>query len=73
MLSPNTRKRKSRMVDETVAMIKDFEISKNDEMDVVTLAIKNLGLYDQTKLTSKPSRAGEKLASLFIRQAVRKF
>ena len=73
MLSPNTRKRKSRMADEIVAMIKDFEISKNDEMDVVTLAIKKLRLYDQIKFTSKPSVAGRKLTSLFTRQAVWKF
>ena len=73
MLSPNTRRRKSWMADEIVAMIKDFEISKNDEMDVVILAVKKLGLYDQIKFASKPSTAGRKLTSFFIRQAVWKF
>ena len=73
MLSPNTGKRKSWMADEIVAMIKDFEISKNDEVDVVTLAIKKLVLYDQIKFTSKPIRAGRKLTSLFTRQAAWKF
>ena len=73
MLSPNTGKRKSWMADEIVAMIKDFEISKNDEVDVVTLAIKKLGLYDQIKFTSKPITAGRKLTSLFTRKAAWKF
>ena len=61
------------MADEIVAMKKDFEISRNDKMDAVTLVIKRLGLYDQIKFTSKPSRAGRKLASLFTRKAVWKF
>ena len=70
LMSPNTRKRNSRLAEDVINFIKDSLISKNDELDVVTLAMKRLGLFYQICLVSKPSKSGRKLTPLATRQLV---
>ena len=46
-MSPNTRKRGSCLADELVDMVESWDISKNDQMDIVFLSLKKLGLKNK--------------------------
>ena len=54
-------------------MIKEHHLPEEDQVEVMTLALKQLGLYDQVRFLRKPSKAGRKLTDLITRQAIWKF
>ena len=69
-MSPNTRKRKSLIANKVTKQIQALGLSKIDQVDVLTLSLKQLGIYDQIKFTRKPTKAGRLLTSLETRQTV---
>ena len=54
-------------------MIKEHHLPEEDQVEVMTLALKQLGLYDQVRFLHKPSKAGRQLTDLITRQAIWKF
>lgn len=59
-LTPKTCKRKSRLAYEVVKFVKD--LSENYQVDVMTLALKKLGLLNRFK--RKPTKSGRKLTAI---------
>ena len=74
IMSPNTRKRKSRLANDLHEIIEDWDISSSDQVDVITLLIKKLGL-SKTFLeeTRKPTRAGRRMIHFEDREKVWRF
>ena len=62
-MSLNTRKRKSLIANKVTKHIKEFGLSKVNKVGVLTLSLKQLGIYDQIKFTRKPMKAGRLLTS----------
>lgn len=54
-------------------MIKQYHLPEDDYVEVMTLALKQLGLYDQVRFLRKPTKSGCKLTNLIIWQAIWKF
>ena len=54
-------------------MIKQYHLPEDDQVEVMTLALKQLGLYDQVRFLRKATKSGCKLTNLIIRQAIWKF
>ena len=73
IMSPNSRKRKSRIAYEVFDFIKAYQLNDNDNIEVMTLALKKLNLLDRLDFSKKPSKAGRKELSLEIRECVWKY
>jgi len=69
-MSSNTRQRKGYMAKQTTSKISSFNLTKDEEMEVMTLSLKQLNLYDQFQFKRKPTKAGRKLIPLSTRQVV---
>ena len=52
-MTPNTHKRKSPLEDALAAYIKDLNLNENDEIEVITLSLKNIGLLDKLRFLKK--------------------
>jgi len=73
-MSPNTRKRKSRLATELQDIVDDWTISSEDQVDVLELLIKKLGISDKLFHNQrKPTRSGRKAIPSATRQNVWKF
>ena len=68
-MTPNTHKRKSWLVDGLATYIKDLNLNENDEIEVITLSLKNIGLLDKLRFLKKPTKSGRKRTPLVTRQA----
>ena len=69
-MTPNTCKHKSWLADGLATYIKDLNLNENDEMEVITLSLKNIGLLDKLRFLKKPTKSGRKLTPLVTRQAI---
>jgi len=69
-MTPNTRKRKSRIANDLAQFIEDLNLSPDDTTEVVTLSLKKLSLLDNFDFTRKPTKAGRRLTSIQTRQNV---
>ena len=73
-MSPNTRKRKSLLANKATKTIKDFNLSKDDKVDLLalslSLSLKQLGIFDQINFCKKLSKGGHLLTSIETRQAM---
>ena len=68
-LMPTSRQRKSRLASAVTKVIKEFEISKDDQVDVITLALKQLGILDRIQFFKK-SRKGRSVTPFHVREAI---
>ena len=68
-MTPNTRKRKSRISEDLACYISELDLSKEDQVDVISLSLKKLGLMDKINFTRKPTKSGRKLTPLHFRKA----
>ena len=55
-MTPNICKRKSRFGDGLATYIKDLNSNENDDIEVITLSLKNIGLLDKLRLLKKPTK-----------------
>ena len=62
-MTPNTRKRKSRISEDLACYISELDLSKEDQVDVISL------LMDKINFTRKPTKSGRKLTPLHFRKA----
>ena len=53
--------------------MKQYHLPEDDHVEVMTLALKQLGLYDQVRFLQKPMKAARKLTDLITRQVIWKF
>ena len=67
-MTPNTRKRKSRLAEDISDLICD--LTTEEQMDVLTLATKQLGIYESYKFQRKPTKAGRKQLPIETRKTV---
>ena len=70
-MSPNSRK--SRLAEEITNMLGSDKLSPSDQVDVLTLSLKQLGIYDLFKFMWKPTKCGQKLTPNETRLAVWNF
>ena len=68
-MAPNTRKQKSRISEDLSCYISELDLSKEDQVDVISLSLKKLGLMDKINFTRKPTKSGRKLTPLHFRKA----
>ena len=69
-LTPNTRQWKYALAKEITEVVDAFGISKSDQVDVLTLSLKQLNIFEQIKFASKPTEKGRKLLKLPYRESV---
>jgi hypothetical protein len=69
-MTPNTRKRKSRLAEDIVEFIESLDLNSEDQLDVLTLSLQKLNILDVIKFTQKPSRKGRKLTTSETRKTV---
>ena len=69
-MAPNTRKRKNRLEDGLATYIKDLNLNENDEIEVIILSLKNIGLLDKLRFLKKTTKNGRKLTLLVTMQAI---
>ena len=72
-MSPGARKTKSRIGSMVTANIKEYHLSKEDKFEVLSLAMKKLGVHDQASFLRKATKAGRKMTDLATLQKVWKF
>ena len=72
-MTPNTRKQKSRQATDLTNYILDLNLSKDDQLDVLTLSLKQLGILEKIKFSNKPSKKGRSLTKFETRQNVWEF
>ena len=73
-LTPNTRKRKSRLADDLASQIEKLNtLNAENHIDVIKLSLQKLSILDKIQYVCKPNKAGRKLTSLPTRRAVWKF
>ena len=72
-MSPNTRQRKSRLAAQVSSLVRDWNIAKEDQVDVLSLSLSHLGILERVRFQRKPSNAGRKLTPYSTRLAVWKF
>ena len=53
--------------------IKEYHLTQEDQVEVLALAMKNLGILDKSIFLRKPTKSGHKLTYLMTRQEVWKF
>ena len=73
MMTPNTRQRKSRLAKDLAGYVENWQLNKDDKLEVVTLSLKQLGLLDQIRFQRKPTTAGRMLTPFTTRMMVWKF
>ena len=71
-LTPNTRKRKCRFSEVLTDTMKEFNLPKDDLIDVLNLSLKNMDI-DTIKSNRKQTKAGRKKISMETRNAVWNF
>ena len=69
-MTPNTHKHKSRLAGGLATYIKDLNLNENDEIEVITLSLKNIGLPDKRRFLKKLTKSGRRLTLLVTRQAI---
>ena len=70
-MTPNTCKRKSCLADDLANYMKELELtSRKDQLEVIALLLKKLGLHEKSKLEQKPTKAGCKLTLIETKQQV---
>ena len=69
-MTSSTCKRKSQLADGLATYIKDLNLNENDEIEVIILSLKNIGLLDKLRFLKKPTKSGRKLTPLVTRQAI---
>ena len=67
-LTPTSRQRISRLASAVTKVIKEFEISKDDQVDVITLALKQRGILDRIQFFKK-SRKGRSVTPFHVRES----
>lgn len=67
-MTPSTRKGKSRIAEDFVKLIFEFELPQDDLVDVLTLSLKKLNVLDQVSFTHKPTKSGRKLTPFSFRK-----
>ena len=75
-MSSNTRKRKSRLAKEVFQAFtrKGFtKMAKEDQVDILELLMRNLGLQNEFSRPTKPTKAGRKLTPMNVRIKVWEF
>ena len=72
-MSPGSRKWKSGIANVITANIKEYHLTQEDEVEVLSLAMKNLGILDKSIFLRKPTKSGCKLTDLMTWQEVWKF
>ena len=53
--------------------IKEYHLTQEDQVEVLALAMKNLGALDKSIFLRKPTKSGSKLTDLMTQQEVWKF
>ena len=53
--------------------IKEYHLTQEDEVEVLALAKKNLGILEKSIFLGKPTKSGRKLTDLMTQQEVWKF
>ena len=69
-MTPNTRKRKSRLSRQVTEYIRDLGLPREDEVDVLKLSLKQLGVYKMLQSERKPTKLGRAMTSLETRAKV---
>lgn len=69
-MSPNTRKRKSLISRRITDTVTEQGLSMEDQVEVLTLTMKQLGIYDQFNFQRKPTKAGRRLTPFDTRKCV---
>ena len=72
-MTPNTRKRKSRIANDLAEFIEQLNLSDEDQVDVITLSLKKLNLLDVLQFQRKPTKAGRKVTPMTVRKSVWEF
>ena len=54
-------------------VMKQYHLPEDDYIEVMTLALKQLDLYDQMRFLCKPTKPGFKMTKLIMWQAISKF
>ena len=57
-MTPNTRIRKSRLAEQPTEEVLSFELSQSEQVEVLTLTMKKLGIMDQIRFSQKPTESG---------------
>ena len=69
--SPNIRKIKSLLANKVTKVIKDFHLTKDDDVDVLALSLEQFGIFDQIKFCkTRHQKVGVYLTSTETCQAV---
>ena len=61
LMSPNSRKRKSRIANKICDFINSYQLMDDDNVEVLSLALKKLNLLDRLIFIKKPTKAGRKM------------
>ena len=70
-MTPNTRKRKSQIAQDITDFICKLELTTTEEIvEVSTLSVKQLGLFDLFQFLRKSTKAGRKMITYATRQAL---
>ena len=72
-MTPNTRQRKLKFAKKIRETVKSFNLSVDDQVDVLTLTLKQLSILDRFKFLRKPTRKGRSLLPRATRVAVWEF
>ena len=75
-MSPNTRQRKSRLAKEVFQAFTRkgiTKMAKEDQVDILELLMRNLGLQNEFSRPTKPTKAGRKLTPMNVRIKCRSF
>ena len=70
LMPPNSRKRKSRIANEICDFINLYQLMDDDNVEILSLALKKLNLLDRLTFIKKPSKAGRKMIPHQIRRKI---
>ena len=73
IMTPNTRKRKSRLAQQITDDLRDLQLTPTEQVQVLTLSLKQLGIYDLFQFTRKHTKAERKLTPIETYKAVWNF
>lgn len=72
-MSPNTRQRKSTLSRKITKSIQEYGLSIPEQVEVMTLSLKQLGIYEKIKFERKPTKKGRNITPFETRKKVWEF
>ena len=69
-MPPNTQQQKIRLSKEFTSQIEDWRLWNDNQVEVVTLALKKFGILNKIRFQVKPTSAGRKITTQSTRQLI---